>query len=79
MDIPYESLPTDWKISLAMKTMFGEPKTQPQLQIQTMPQITLTKQPISVQTITPIVITQTTRQETKTYQLREFSQQRLSS
>jgi hypothetical protein len=46
MDIPYESLPTDWKISLAMKTMFGEPKTQPQLQIQTIPQITLTKQPI---------------------------------
>ena len=65
MDIPYESLPTDWKISLAMKTMFGEPKTQPQLQIQTMPQITLTKQPISVQTITPIVIAQTAKQGTK--------------
>jgi hypothetical protein len=60
MDIPYETLPTEWKISLAMKNIFGE-KTAGNAVSQTLithsPTIETPKIAVSPPAVSPIVVT----------------------
>jgi hypothetical protein len=60
MDIPYETIPTEWKISLAMKNMFGE-KTAGNAISQSIithsPSIEMPKIAVSPPAVSPVVVT----------------------
>jgi hypothetical protein len=59
-DIPYETLPTEWKISLAMKNIFGEKtgvNTPSQTLVTHSPTIETPKMAVSPTAVSPILVT----------------------